>query len=357
MKLSTLIVLLLAALSVLLYLFSTDYKKKQKTPKKPTAKPAQKPDEPSETVDNTPTKNDEAATKSSNAATINNDLADRIGYKADFVATESFKIELKTLIKNHKTHVTPLLEPQGTNKNILNYHHFSVAMHKERKMPLLTAVNIDGKQTRDVGKDTGTWQYDPRMSRDFQLGMEVYRENDLDLGHLVRRLDPVWGKEAMQANRDTFHFTVCAPQHAKLNRVTWKSLEDYILKNTKSEDLKVSVFTGPVFSEKDKVYRGILLPLQFWKMAAVVKNDGKMSITAYILSHKDYLDDMSDRGLIGDTGFEEYKTYQIPLRRLQELTNLNLAELLEFDPLNDKKRGLLGEDDFVEIGGADDVQL
>ena len=343
MELSTLVVLLLAALSVLLYLFTTDYKKKRKTSKKPTSKPSEKPDKPVETVDNT--------------STSNSDLADREGYNADFVATKTVKIDLKTLLKNHKTHITPLLEPQGTNKNILNYHHFSVAMHQERKMPLLTAVNIDGKQTRDVGKDTGKWQYDPRMSEDFQLGKAIYTENDLDLGHLVRRLDPVWGKDAMQANRDTFHFTVCAPQHAKLNRVTWKSLEDYILKNTQAEDLKVSVFTGPVFSERDKPYRGVLLPLQFWKMAAIVKNDGKMSITAYLLSHKDYLDEMGNRGLIGDTGFEEYKTFQIPLRRLQELTNLNLDDLLEFDPLNDKKRGLLGGDDFIEIGGADDLHL
>ena len=343
MEVSTLVVLLLAALSVLLYLFATDYKKKQKTPKKPTSTPSEKPDKPAEKPDPTDSAGEE--------------LADRQGYDADFVATKTVKIELKALLKNHKTQITPLLEPQGTNKSILNYHHFSVAMHKERKMPLLTAVNIDGKQTRDVGKDTGKWQYDPRMSEDFQLGMAAYRENDLDLGHLVRRLDPVWGKEAMQANRDTFHFTVCAPQHAKLNRVTWKSLEDYILRNTQAEDLKVSVFTGPVFSEKDKEYRGVLLPLQFWKMAAIVKNDGKMSITAYLLSHKDYLDEMGNRGLIGDTGFEEYKTFQIPLRRLQELTNLNLDDFLEFDPLNAKKRGLLGGDDFVEIGGADDLHL
>ena len=343
MDLSSLITLLIAALSALFYMFNQDYKKKQKTPKKPTSKPSEKPDKPAEKPESTDSAGEE--------------LADRQGYDADFVATKTVKIELKALLKNHKTHITPLLEPQGTNKNILNYHHFSVAMHKERKMPLLTAVNIDGKQTREVGKDTGKWQYDPRMSADFQLGMAAYRENDLDLGHLVRRLDPVWGREAMQANRDTFHFTVCAPQHAKLNRVTWKSLEDYILRNTQAEDLKVSVFTGPVFSERDKPYRGILLPLQFWKMAAIVKNDGKMSITAYLLSHKDYLDDLSNRGLIGDTGFEEYKTFQIPLRRLQELTNLNLDDFLEFDPLNAKKRGLLGGDDFVEIGGADDLHL
>jgi endonuclease G, mitochondrial len=345
MDLSTLIVLLLAALSFLGNMVIQDRKKAEKTPKKPTEKPSKKPTEEPE---------DEPETKPS----AGNDLSDRTGYDANFVATKTVKIELKDLLKNHKTQISPLLTPQGTNKNILNYHHFSVAMHKERKMPLLTAVNIDGKQTRVVGKDTGNWKYDPRMSEDYQLGMEIYRQNNLDLGHLVRRLDPVWGREAMIANRDTFHFTVCAPQHANLNRKTWKNLEDYILKNTQAEDLKVSVFTGPIFSEKDMDYRGILLPLQFWKMAAMVKSDGKMSVTAYLLSHKDFLDDMGkNRGLIGDTGFEEYKTFQIPLRRLQELTNLNLDDLLKFDPLNTRKRSLIGGDDFVEIGDSEDMHL
>ena len=338
MELSTLIILFLAAITVLFYMVIQDRKKAKKTPKKPSEKPEK-------TDDNTADDNDKTS----------DDLSDRKGYDANFVATKTFKIELNDLLKNHRTQLTPLLKAQGSNKHILDYHHFSVAMHNDRKMPLLTAVNIDGKQTRAVGKDTGKWQYDPRMDKNDQLGMEIYRQNDLDLGHLVRRLDPVWGKDAMIANRDTFHFTVCAPQHLKLNRETWKNLEDYILKNTQSEDLKVSVFTGPVFSKKDVPFRGILLPLQFWKMAAVIKNDGHLSVSAYLLSHKDYLDEVVQHGLVGDTGFEDYKTFQIPVRRLQELTNLNLEDLFQFDPLH--HRGLLAGPEFVEIGDSEDVHL
>jgi endonuclease G, mitochondrial len=346
MELSTLIVLFLAAVTVLFYMVINDRNKSKKTPRKPSKTTSEKPaDKPKNDKD------DEADSSAKGAA----DLSDRKGYDADFVATKVVKIELSDLLKNHRTQLTPLSVADGRNKNILNYHHFSVAMHRDRKMPLLTAVNIDGRQTRSVGKDTGKWQYDPRMDKNDQLGMEIYRQNDLDLGHLVRRLDPVWGSEAAIANRDTFHFTVCAPQHLKLNREIWKNLEDYILKNTQSEDLKVSVFTGPVFSKKDVEYRGILLPLQFWKMAAVVKNDGELSISAYLLSHKDYLDEVVNHGLIGDTGFEEYKTFQIPLRRLQELTNLNLEYLYQFDPLH--HRGLLAGPEFVEIGDAEDVHL
>jgi endonuclease G, mitochondrial len=342
MELSTLIILFLAAVTILFYMVVQDRKKRKKAPKKTPKKTSEKPEK---TDDDTADDNDKIA----------DDLSDRKGYDANFVATKTFKIELNDLLKNHRTKLTPLLKAQGSNKYILDYHHFSVAMHNDRKMPLLTAVNIDGKQTRAVGKDTGKWQYDPRINKNDQLGMEVYRQNDLDLGHLVRRLDPVWGKDAMIANRDTFHFTVCAPQHLKLNRETWKNLEDYILKNTQSEDLKVSVFTGPVFSKKDVAFRGILLPLQFWKMAVLVKNDGKLSVSAYLLSHKDYLDEVVQHGLVGDTGFEDYKTFQIPVRRLQELTNLNLEDLFQFDPLH--HRGLLAGPEFVEIGDSEDVNL
>ena len=47
-----------------------------------------------------------------------------------------------------------------------------------------------------------------------QTGEEAYRDNPLDRGHLVRRLDPAWGAsrdEAKRSNDDTFHFTNCTP--------------------------------------------------------------------------------------------------------------------------------------------------
>ena len=47
-------------------------------------------------------------------------------------------------------------------------------------------------------------------------------------GHLVRRLDPMWGTRWKEASEDTFHFTNAAPQHKNLNQRTWQNLEDYI---------------------------------------------------------------------------------------------------------------------------------
>jgi endonuclease G, mitochondrial len=280
---------------------------------------------------------------------------DRKGYDIDFIKTDKFKIDLDDLLKNLKPLLSEIKNPTSKNKHFLNYHHFTVVMNKERNMPLLTAVNIDGSKTIENNRESDKWILDPRLDKTQQLGGDFYKGNHLDLGHLVRRLDPVWGDEALAANADTFHYTVCAPQHKNLNRVTWLSLEDYILKNTDVEDLKVSVFTGPVFSNQDFPYRDVLLPLEFWKMAAVIKKDGTPSVSAYLLSHKDFLDDMGEKGLISDEGFGEFRTYQISLNRLEELTNLNLDDLKQYDPLEGTKS--LTGNDYAEIGGADTITI
>lgn len=284
------------------------------------------------------------------------DYADRTGYDSNFIKTPSFEMTLDDLLKNHKDVLTPLLEPMGSNKNYLHYHHFTVAMHKIRRMPLITAVNIDGKQCIDFGRDSDNWKIDPRIAADMQIPKTVYKGNDLDLGHLVRRLDPVWGDTAKVANFDTFHLTVCAPQHKDLNRKTWLSLEDYILNNTNIEDLKVSVFTGSIFSLSDIPYDGVLLPLEFWKIAALIKSDGTPSVSGYLLSQKDLVNNMpKDRG-IDDKGFGEYRTYQVPLSKIAKKTMLHLEPFFQYDPLSKSGTRGLGDENF-EIGFGGDIQL
>jgi endonuclease G, mitochondrial len=89
----------------------------------------------------------------------------------------------------------------------LKYDHFSVVMSKSRRLAFFTAVNIDGNQLTSLDRTNDRWYFDPRIDRKYQSGPELYSNNDLDRGHLVRRLDPVWGQLANQANEDTFHFT------------------------------------------------------------------------------------------------------------------------------------------------------
>jgi endonuclease G len=162
----------------------------------------------------------------------------------------------------------------------------------------------------------------------------VYRDNPLDRGHLVRRLDPAWGASstiAKLSNDDTFHFTNCTPQHSDLNQTTWAGLEDYILENADNLDFKVSVFTGPVLAQDDDPYRGVTLPRQYWKVVVMVKKTGGLSATAYLLSQDELI-----RGLEfapEEFSYGAYKTYQVPVQRIEELTGLSFGSLAAADPL------------------------
>lgn len=230
--------------------------------------------------------------------------------------------------------------------NELKYTHFSVVMSKDRRLAYFTAVNIDGATLQQIPRKRDVWYFDPRLDRDYQTGPELYANNDLDRGHLVRRLDPVWGDQALEAQEDTFHFTNASPQHKKLNQDTWLGLEDYILSNSAVDDLKVTVFTGPVFREDDMVYREkYRIPSEFWKVVVVVKEDGQLSATAYLLTQRDLISSLEL--------FGPYKTYQVAVSQIEALTGLNFGDVTAHDPLV----GPLETMSLHEINGAADIVL
>lgn len=215
----------------------------------------------------------------------------------------------------------------------LRYHHFSVVMNCKRALALFTAVNIDGRQTHPLPRENDRWILDPRLPANEQTGEAVYRNNALDRGHLVRRLDPVWGPNAQSANDDTFHFTNSTPQHHEFNagKTLWLGLEEYVLENADKADLAISVVAGPVLAPDDPQYRGVALPRQFWKVVAMVKDDGKLSVTGYLLSQAALLDEFTERE--ESFSYGAYRTFQVPVRRIAKLTGLGLDTHIAADPL------------------------
>jgi endonuclease G len=212
-------------------------------------------------------------------------------------------------------------------KEILNYTHFSVVMSKSRRLAFYTASNIDGKNRIELKRSGDKWYYDPRISKEYQCGPSLYSKNELDRGHLVRRLDPVWGSDADKANEDTFHFTNCSPQHKNLNQKTWLNLEDYILSNAAKHSMKVNVFTGPVFRSDDMVYRKeYKIPAEFWKVVVIVKDDESLSATAYLQTQKSLITNL-------EFAYGQYETYQVPVAQIEELTGLDFGKLREHDPM------------------------
>ncbi len=224
----------------------------------------------------------------------------------------------------------------GAFSKELKYRHFSVQMSSSRKLPLVTAVNIDGAKSKRIGR-IDKWYIDGRLPDEFQTDNDAYSRNPLDRGHMVRREDPVWGSlaTAKEANIDTFHYTNCAPQHSGLNQRDWVQLENYVLGNARTRGLKVSVFTGPIFKDDDELYRGLVrLPKAFWKIAVVInKSTRKPSATGYILCQGELIKRLTEAFVYG-----EFKTYQVPLEVIASETGLNLDHLLPLDPFARERR-------------------
>ncbi len=252
----------------------------------------------------------------------------RKGYLSTFLGDSDFEVPLPKIDQSLQAKKASVSGDQNAE---LKYTHFSICMRSDRRLPFFTACNINGGLLFNFPRSADRWFLDPRLDKDNQIDDVLYSSNPLDRGHLVRRLDPAWGEtreEAKMAEEDTFFFTNCTPQHSKLNQKIWLSLEDYVLSNAATHDLKVTVFTGPIMNdEKDRIYRGIQIPEEFWKIAVIVNSfTRQLSATGYILSQADYLGDL-------EFVYGEFKTYQVPISQIEEKTKLSF-DLSGFDPLS-----------------------
>lgn len=288
--------------------------------------------------------------------TIDPDYGGRAGYDPGFLGADAHSVPLPELSAGLAALASVNQLATTEPRYVLPYHHFSVVLNRERRLAFFTAVNIDGTTSMRLKRERDRWFLDPRVPTEEQTGEAAYRDNPLDRGHLVRRLDPAWGSsrdEAKRCNDDTFHFTNCSPQHEDFNQnqTTWAGLEDYILENADNRDLKVTVFTGPVFAEDDEEFAGVQLPRQFWKVAVMVKESGELSATGYLLSQEELIAGLEVIPEVFSYG--AYKTYQVTVRRIAELTGLGFGSLVDADPLE----RLEGAVAAAEIDRFDDVVL
>jgi endonuclease G len=289
------------------------------------------------------------------AIQIDPNYGDRPGYDPEFLGSES-SVPLPTLAPGLVALAATSEQTTGEPKYVLPYYHFSIVMNKERRLAFFTAVNIDGSSSRRLKREQDHWYYDQRLSEEEQTGPKAYEHNDLDLGHLVRRLDPTWGRTegiAKLANDDTFHYTNCTPQHKDFNRsqLRWAGLEDYILEHADNLMFKVDVFTGPVLADDDQDYRTVKLPRQFWKVVSMVKSDGDLSATAYLVSQEDLI-----KGLevdLEDFSYADYRTFQVPIRKIEALTQLSFGSLADADPLAQKEALV----EVKELTQFEDIEL
>jgi len=198
--------------------------------------------------------------------------------------------------------------------HVVPYHHFSLVMHKDRRLALWTAANADARPhkkqpepDRDYSrdglgglrkkKDIEKWFTDPRVPEQHQLPNRFFDKDRkaFDKGHLVRREDVAWGAtydDVRFANGDTFHATNCSPQVAGFNRSNlhglWGELENLVLEQ--AEDEKLCVLAGPVLAADDPLFTGVdddgairvRIPRRYWKIA-IARKGGALQAFAFDL--------------------------------------------------------------------------
>jgi DNA/RNA endonuclease G (NUC1) len=217
----------------------------------------------------------------------------------------------------------------------LRYAHFSILMSRSRRLARVTAVNIDGGAPQKVKKGA-TWIFDPRLDDRLQAGGDAYAHPLIDRGHLVRRLDPCWGDEAEIAEDDTFHFTNAAPQVHRFNDETFGDLEDHVLARTQQNGLRVSVFTGPIFSTSDRRHRGIQLPEKFFKIVAYKNDAGHLAAVGFRQSQKVQLDELGElerASPLSAAPFSGFEVDQVTIAEIEVATGLDFGPLRDVDPL------------------------
>jgi endonuclease G len=273
---------------------------------------------------------------------VDPDWSTREGYDPDFLDISVPLPTLSSTMKANSVEVPTEFRVNG-DKHVLAYHHYSLTMNRKRRLAWYSAANVDGKRRPALPERTDDeWFIDPRIddpeAPQFQLDEALYAAKQTDRGHLTRYLDVAWGTkpEALKALADTFHFTNACLQLSGFNRAQsrWQGIEQFLLeRKAKKDKMRISVMTGPIFRQNDPKYQNefmeapVRIPLEFWKVCALIRDDGTLSATAFILSQDDIT------SLPGFEAFLDVTEVQTTVKNVEQRTGLKFPVLRDHDHL------------------------
>lgn len=224
---------------------------------------------------------------------------------------------------------------------VLKYHHFSTLHHAVRRVPVLSAINVNGKQ-RYAELDDSTrkdrWLRDNRIDYAAQLDDAWYAKSGFDRGHLSRREDAEWGPTmafAKTAADMTCSYANAVPQVPAFNRAImgyhgqWGRLEQMLLEQgvagESGKSARICVFSGPIFLPGDPVYHSVQVALSGFKVVAWFDAQGALRATGLRLSQEKLVDGIDFEVLHFDKLF---KLQQRPLAWIENATGLAFAQAL-----------------------------
>ncbi|MDV7143987.1 DNA/RNA non-specific endonuclease [Tropicimonas sp. TH_r6] len=256
-------------------------------------------------------------------------LADRTGYDSDFVG---LPVPMPSLRSTELGRPAMRLDGMGTR---LDYDHYSVVMNADRRTAYVSAGNYDPQAPWKPARDASPWGFDPRISASEQAGNQFYKGNDLDRGHLFRRVDGSWGyteDAALRADHDTYFWTNIAPQHKAFNQShlqgLWGRLENLVMEQANASGTRFSVFNGPIFEAGDRTHRDLKIPKGFWKLIAFAEH-GTLRAMAFRLGQEELLVDLP----LERIELEEFGVFQISIPDLSRLVHLDFGPVAAADTM------------------------
>jgi endonuclease G, mitochondrial len=272
------------------------------------------------------------------------DFSECTGYNPDFLST---KIALPQPIKSIEKQIALLKD----KSNELKYFKYSVIFNAFRKMPLISAVNVEGDASKrlDNSKRVDDWLRDKRIDIECQLTDKFYSNSKFDKGHMGRFEDANWDTTEEKALRNgifTCFYTNACPQVPGINRQgsnIWGKLEKAVLeqgiKKEKGKQARMTVFNGPIFDDKkDRIRLGVFVPMQFFKIILWLNDDDELRATGFKLSQETLVtDDQFDESmLLGEEALDidklvAFKGYQCSIKSLSSLTKIDFSKIEKYD--------------------------
>ncbi len=250
------------------------------------------------------------------------------------------------------------------NEIELKYFKHSVIFNALAKMPFISAVNVEGDAAKrlDNSKRQDDWLRDARIDVECQLTDKFYAASNFDKGHMSRFEDADWDDTEEAALRNgvyTCFYTNACPQVVGLNRAAgfWGKLEKAVLekgiKKEAGKQARMTVFNGPIFNdEKDRIFRGVRIPMDYYKIILWLNDAGKLKATAFKLSQEKLVKDIKfDEGLLLDAEALDidkdvvFKSFQCSIKNLGKLTHIDFKHLEKYDTFKAIHRG---EETFID---------
>ena len=130
------------------------------------------------------------------------------------------------------------------------------------------------------------------------------------------------------------HVTNTVPQMQPFNAGIWLALESYALDHARSDQMRISVFTGPFLLADDPSATGVQIPRSFWKVIAFIHDETReLCATGYTMSQEDFLRDE-------EFVFGQHKTSQTRIATIEQRAGLSFGPLAALDPFDGDEEGV-----------------